>query len=472
MIRHSLPVLFLLGVMCFSHIHQGSIAADAVRYAYIAYHIVVSGDWISLYDARTESLYVNKPPLLFWLLAVCYKLFGFSTFIAKLPSAIFAFFAVYALWLCARRFYGEKAALITVILFTASRPFVRDIVDLSFDGLALLGGVLCLHASLELTRRVDTNDSSPVPLRLWTVTAAGVFCILESKMPYLAFAAFPIGMTLLRRRALVPVLLDVRLYAALAPVAAFAVWWFWVSGSAYLAGAAENQFVEPFTRDHTFIETELGWLKSFSMNFVPANIIGLFGLFQILRRRKAGLTASDELLLWWALPIIPIMLLAGIRPRYLLIPILPFYLLSGVHAARVCTRITEVHLRRLFTAAGCVVLALAVSGKVRFHRDDRLLAYFKSHPDQLSTETAICLSDAAAYRAERLAKNGEALLRLTYEKDFRVVPPPVLFSEKLTQSILADDACIDQLRAAGVSFEDRGTSGIRSVTLNAVNPTL
>ena len=81
MIRHSLPVLFLLGVMCFSHIHHGSIAADAVRYAYIAYHIVVSGDGISLYDARTESLYVNKPPLLFWLLAVCYKLFGFSTFI-------------------------------------------------------------------------------------------------------------------------------------------------------------------------------------------------------------------------------------------------------------------------------------------------------------------------------------------------------------------------------------------------------
>src|SRR5215831_5692187 len=60
---------------------------DAVQ-AQIARTMLNSGDWIT---ARIDGLlYLEKSPLLYWLTAVCYKIFGVHDWAARIPVALSA----------------------------------------------------------------------------------------------------------------------------------------------------------------------------------------------------------------------------------------------------------------------------------------------------------------------------------------------------------------------------------------------
>src|SRR4029077_20685670 len=58
---------------------------DAVQ-AQIAKTMLTSGDWVT---ARLDGvLYLEKAPLIYWLMAICYKILGVSDWVARLPVAI------------------------------------------------------------------------------------------------------------------------------------------------------------------------------------------------------------------------------------------------------------------------------------------------------------------------------------------------------------------------------------------------
>ena len=60
---------------------------DAVR-AQIARTMITSGDWVT---ARIDGIvYLEKPPLIYWLIAIAYKVFGFHDYVARLPVALSA----------------------------------------------------------------------------------------------------------------------------------------------------------------------------------------------------------------------------------------------------------------------------------------------------------------------------------------------------------------------------------------------
>jgi 4-amino-4-deoxy-L-arabinose transferase-like glycosyltransferase len=54
--------------------------------------MVITGDWITPY--WNDSTRFDKPPLIYWLMAICFKIFGINEMAARLPSAIFAFAVV------------------------------------------------------------------------------------------------------------------------------------------------------------------------------------------------------------------------------------------------------------------------------------------------------------------------------------------------------------------------------------------
>ena len=89
-----LPLLAVVISLCFTHIHQGTLSIDGIRYASIASYIGKTGELFRLVDDYSGVAYANKPPVLFWLVALSFKVFGFSTFAAKLPGAIFAALAM------------------------------------------------------------------------------------------------------------------------------------------------------------------------------------------------------------------------------------------------------------------------------------------------------------------------------------------------------------------------------------------
>lgn len=65
---------------------------DAAQYATMSRELLERGDWLQLTNRGAD--YLDKPPLVFWLTALSYALFGVGTIASKLPSFLFALLAV------------------------------------------------------------------------------------------------------------------------------------------------------------------------------------------------------------------------------------------------------------------------------------------------------------------------------------------------------------------------------------------
>ncbi|HSB06598.1 MAG TPA: glycosyltransferase family 39 protein [Thermodesulfobacteriota bacterium] len=79
---------------------------DYLRYAEVAREMIRSGDWVV--PRYNGAVYLNKPPLLFWLIAIPSYLYGSVTpFLARFPSALSAWLGILILFLLGRRIYGS-----------------------------------------------------------------------------------------------------------------------------------------------------------------------------------------------------------------------------------------------------------------------------------------------------------------------------------------------------------------------------
>jgi 4-amino-4-deoxy-L-arabinose transferase-like glycosyltransferase len=99
------------------------------QHAEIAREVVLSGDWLTLRLAGIR--YFDKPPLLYWLVAVGFKAMGISEWVARLPAALGAAAAVAGTTLLGTRLLGPGpgalagAGLLSCALFAAFGRYVR-----------------------------------------------------------------------------------------------------------------------------------------------------------------------------------------------------------------------------------------------------------------------------------------------------------------------------------------------------------
>lgn len=78
---------------------------DYLRYAEVAREMIRSGDW--MVPRYNGEVYIDKPPLLFWLIAIPSWFYGSVTpLIARFPSALSAWIGVVILFFWGRRIYG------------------------------------------------------------------------------------------------------------------------------------------------------------------------------------------------------------------------------------------------------------------------------------------------------------------------------------------------------------------------------
>src|SRR3954466_5602765 len=82
---------------------------DEGRYAEIPREMIASGDWVT---PRLNGVnYFEKPPLLYWSIALCEKIFGPSEFSVRLTPALFALGGVLLTYAAGRRLHGRDAGL-------------------------------------------------------------------------------------------------------------------------------------------------------------------------------------------------------------------------------------------------------------------------------------------------------------------------------------------------------------------------
>jgi 4-amino-4-deoxy-L-arabinose transferase-like glycosyltransferase len=107
------------------------ITSDAGKYAAISRQIYETGDWINL-KIHFEP-YLQKPPLIFWITAPFYSIFGPTGFAFKLPVLLYSGIAVYSTYRFTKLFYSKKNAKIAALMLATSEFYFLFHNDIHTD---------------------------------------------------------------------------------------------------------------------------------------------------------------------------------------------------------------------------------------------------------------------------------------------------------------------------------------------------
>ncbi len=156
---------------------------DAVQ-AQIARNMLTSGDWVT---ARLDGVaYLEKAPLIYWAMAICYKIFGVHDWSARVPVVLSSIglawlTAAFGMWAFGKRagFYAGLCISTCVGLFLFTRIQIPDVMVAAAMALSMWA----------FLRAIDYNEAHP---RWWAFLFAaslGTSLLLKS----LIGVVFPIA---------------------------------------------------------------------------------------------------------------------------------------------------------------------------------------------------------------------------------------------------------------------------------------
>src|SRR5215831_18011061 len=96
----------------------GFIGPDEPRYAAIARQMLLSRDYIT--PRLFGSPWFEKPPLMYWIAAIGYKIFGFNETGARFASALGATICVFLVYWCGRKLWDRATGFLAALIFVTS----------------------------------------------------------------------------------------------------------------------------------------------------------------------------------------------------------------------------------------------------------------------------------------------------------------------------------------------------------------
>ena len=120
-INNSIDLLLLilaLAFMIFGIGDYGLYEPHESHFAMVAREMLLRGDWITPH--LNGAAYLNKPPLLYWLIAIATKILGTTEFAARLPLALASWLGIVIVWLWSRQLWGIKAGRIALLMLSVS----------------------------------------------------------------------------------------------------------------------------------------------------------------------------------------------------------------------------------------------------------------------------------------------------------------------------------------------------------------
>lgn len=291
---------------------------DYLRYAEVAREMIRSGDWIV--PRFNGEIFIHKPPLLFWLIALPSNLYGAVTpFIARLPSAFFAWIGALVVYLWGRKIYGEnRCGLISAgVLMSSYMYFWQGRIartDMVFSVLILLS-LYFFYLNYEKERRYLFIGLSFTSIGLAGLTKGPVgilfplliiflFLLKQKQLKYFIQKEFVLGyfiVVLISGTWVIPFLLKVGLDSA-------------------LKGWQETRILSrhaPF-----YLYGYRIWI-----DFVPWSFFLPFLIFYYWKKEKSR---DEELLILWFIALFVLLTFFPIRSsKYLLPAFPPLALLMG-----------------------------------------------------------------------------------------------------------------------------------------------
>jgi 4-amino-4-deoxy-L-arabinose transferase-like glycosyltransferase len=153
---------------------------DATIYALISKTMVQRNDFVQLIYHGTDWL--DKPHFPFWITALSFKLFGFTTWAYKLPGILFLMMGAYYTWLLAKELYNKQIAFWSVLILLTAQHIVLSNNDVRAE--PYLTGLII--AAVYHFYKAHTNNS------FWQLFTGCIFtaCAIMTKG---MFALVPIG---------------------------------------------------------------------------------------------------------------------------------------------------------------------------------------------------------------------------------------------------------------------------------------
>ncbi len=154
--------------------------------------MVEEGDWLTPHAPDEQPL--NKPPLTYWLIGICYKLFGPGYGAARLPSVLAALATLTIVYATGQIFYGRRVGLTSAALLATSTLF------LSFARIAMSDMLLALWVTASIASfslALDLPNKQNLIFAGYLALALGVL----TKGPVaVALVGLPIAAQILFRR--------------------------------------------------------------------------------------------------------------------------------------------------------------------------------------------------------------------------------------------------------------------------------
>ena len=104
-----MPLLLVLvsGTYLYTATERAVLDDGDALYAHVAQQMVARGDWVTPHANGVRFL--DKPPMMYWLMALSYELLGVTEFAARLPSVLALIGTVCLLYFMGRQ-SGEPSA--------------------------------------------------------------------------------------------------------------------------------------------------------------------------------------------------------------------------------------------------------------------------------------------------------------------------------------------------------------------------
>jgi len=113
---------------------------NAAKYAQVGREMIDNRDWVNL--TIGGDAYDQKPPLLFWIAAIVFRLSGVSVIAYKIAVLLVSLAGIYGTFKLAELFYGRKTGILSAVFFATCLGYAHFHNDIHTDTLLIVPVIL------------------------------------------------------------------------------------------------------------------------------------------------------------------------------------------------------------------------------------------------------------------------------------------------------------------------------------------
>jgi hypothetical protein len=187
------------------------------HFAMVGQEMIWRNDWITPY--LNGSPYLNKPPLLYWLIAISTSIFGSSEFAARLPIGIAGWCGIVITWKWTRELWGINPSRVAALMLSVTLGWFIFTHQILID---ILLGTLLIGSNYFLWRSLYQPQCR---LNWWGTYVTLALCVLTKGLIGIVFPLLGCLILIIVRQDL-KVIRRIKLYQGLLLMLAIILPWF------------------------------------------------------------------------------------------------------------------------------------------------------------------------------------------------------------------------------------------------------